>query len=84
MRSINPDELTDVLIELRDKGFNTIAVAKRISVSHKTVHTWLNQSRFPRPVQLRKVLRLAASCGVPFSLTADSLKQRAVGFPSDR
>lgn len=83
MRSISPDELSDLLIELRDKGFNAKAVAERIHVSRKTVHCWINQSRFPRPIQLRKVLRLAAASSVSFRLfSTDRQKQWAVGFPS--
>ena len=87
MRSVDPAELSDILYELRAKGSSALEVAIKLGVSVKTVYSWINQTRYPHPLQLRKILRLAASAKIALPLT-DSIRNTptkiAVGFPQSR
>lgn len=87
MRTVTPDDLTEILYELRDKGFSTLSVAKKLGVSVKTVYTWINQNRYPHPSQLRKILRLTQSAGIALTATgpvSTTQSKLAVGFPQSR
>lgn len=87
MRIVTPADLTEILYELRDKGFSAVDVAIKLGVSRFTVYAWINQTRYPHPSQLRKILRLTQSAGIalptagPVSTTRSKL---AVGFSQSR